>query len=70
MNLDSVFTATVGDSESERKPYQAPALTLFGSVGRLTATGSRSGQEDTIENGTCINIPILGYVVNMTFNMC
>ena len=51
-----------------RQSYQTPKLSLFGDVGSLTETGSRTGMEDGFQNGMCAN-SFFGNV-NMTFNMC
>lgn len=70
MNLDSVSTSTSDASEPVRQPYQAPCLTVFGSVARLTETGSKNGMEDGWENDSCANFPPFGWYINMEFNMC
>jgi hypothetical protein len=64
MRFDSTSSSIAGACEPVLQPYQAPRLTVFGSVTRLTETGSISGMEDNNQNGRCMGR------VNTTFNMC
>lgn len=70
METDAAFhaTGTARASRGPRLPYRSPKLSLFGDVGSLTETGSRTGMEDGFQNGMCAN-SILG-MINTTFNMC
>lgn len=38
---------------ADRKPYQAPRLSIYGSVQALTATGSMGGSENNAVDGMC-----------------
>lgn len=63
MNLDNISIPPKTTAEPERQSYRSPRLTVFGSVASLTATGTMSGMEDFITNGSCV-------LANMTGDMC
>lgn len=65
MNADKIHRETgitLADG-GVRSPYQAPQLAAFGKLVTLTQTGTMTGMEDTIQNGSC-------FFPNMTSNMC